>query len=57
MGAAMDGAVLEAGADAHHEALGSVGGSLVISFVGCRAANAAIGHMVAPAGQAKTMDV
>ena len=57
MGSAMDGAALKAGGEAHHKAIGSMDGSLVTSLADYTAINAAIGHMVASAGQAKTMDV
>jgi hypothetical protein len=57
MGAAMDGAALKAGADAHHKAIGSIDAKGVTSLADYTAVNAAIGHMVASAGQAKTMDV
>merc|ERR1711966_591809 len=56
MGSAMDGAALKAGGEAHHKAIGSMDGSLVTSLADYTAINAAIGHMVASAGQAKTMD-
>merc|ERR1719253_313401 len=57
MGAAMDSSAIKAGGDAHHKAIGSMDGSLVTSLADYPAINAAIGHMVASAGQAKTMDV
>ena len=57
MGSAMDGAALKAGGEAHHKAIASMDGSLVTSLEDYTAINAAIGHMVASAGQAKTMDV
>merc|ERR1711967_77458 len=57
MGAAMDGAALKAGADAHHKAIMSSDAKGLTSLEDYTAVNAAIGHMVASAGQAKTMDV
>jgi len=57
MGAGMDGAALKAGAEAHHKAIGSIDGSGVTSLADYTAVNAAIGHMVASAGESKTMDV
>uniref|UniRef100_UPI0031F5DB37 Peridinin-chl a protein n=1 Tax=Heterocapsa pygmaea TaxID=35672 RepID=UPI0031F5DB37 len=57
MGAAMDGAALKAGAEAHHKALGSIDAKGVTSLADYTAINAAIGHMVASAGESKTMDV
>merc|ERR1711906_15091 len=49
MGAAMDASALKA--------IGSMDGKLVTSLADYTATNAAIGHMVASAGEAKTMDV
>ena len=57
MGAAMDGAALKAGADAHHKAIMSSDAKGLTSLEDYTAVNAAIGHMVASAGQGKTMDV
>ena len=57
MGAAMDSAALKAGGMAHHKAIGSIDGKGVTSLADYTAVNAAIGHMVASAGEAKTMDV
>ena len=57
MGAAMDGAALKAGAMAHHKALGSIDAKGVTTLADYTAINAAIGHMVASAGESKTMDV
>ena len=57
MGAGMDSAALKAGAEAHHKAIGSIDGSGVTSLADYTAVNAAIGHMVASAGESKTMDV
>ena len=53
----MDSAALKAGALAHHKAIGSIDGKGVTSLADYTAVNAAIGHMVASAGEAKTMDV
>merc|ERR1739841_171822 len=47
----------KAGGDAHHKAIGSMDGKLVTSLADYEAVNAAIGHMVASAGESKTMDV
>ena len=57
MGSAMDGAAIKAGGEAHHKAIASMDGSLVTSLEDYTAIIAAIGHMVASAGQAKTMAV
>ena len=57
MGAAMDASALKAGGDAHHKGVGSMDGKLVTSLADYTAMNAAIGHMVSSAGEAKTMDV
>merc|ERR1719222_1232584 len=57
MGGAMDGAALKAGGMAHHKAIGSIDGKGVTSLADYEAINAAIGHMVASAGEQKTMDV
>jgi hypothetical protein len=57
MGAAMDGAALKAGGIAHHKAIGSIDAKGVTSLADYTAVNAAIGHMVASAGESKTMDV
>ena len=57
MGSAMDASALKAGGDAHHKAIGSMDPGLVTSLADYTAVNSAIGHMVASAGQAKTMDV
>ena len=57
MGAAMDASALKLGGDAHHKGIGSMDGKLVTSLADYTAMNAAIGHMVASAGEAKTMDV
>ena len=57
MGAAMDPAALKEGGMAHFKAMGSADGKGVTSLADYTAVNAAIGHMVASAGEAKTMDV
>jgi hypothetical protein len=57
MGAAMDPAALKAGGLAHSKAIASVDEAGVTSLADYTAVNAAIGHMVASAGQAKTMAV
>ena len=57
MGAAMDSAALKAGAEAHHKAIGSIDGKGVTALADYEAISAAIGHMVASAGEYKTMDV
>jgi hypothetical protein len=57
MGAAMDPAALKAGGLAHSKAIASIDGAGVTSLADYTAVNAAIGHMVASAGQAKTMAV
>ena len=57
VGAVMDSAALKAGGMAHHKAIGSIDGKGVTSLADYTAVNAAIGHMVASAGEAKTMDV
>jgi hypothetical protein len=57
MGAAMDSAALKAGGLAHHKAIGSIDGKGVTSLGDYIAANAATGHMVAAAREAKTMAV
>ena len=57
MGAAMDPAALKAGVLAHSKAIQNVDGKGVTTLADYTATNAAIGHMVASAGTAKTMDV
>ena len=57
MGAAMDGEALKQGALAHSKAIGSIDSKGVTTLEDYTAINAAIGHMVASAGTAKTMDV
>merc|ERR1712070_591066 len=49
--------VLKAGAMAHHKALGSMDAKGVTTLADYEKINAAIGHMVASAGESKTMDV
>merc|ERR1711967_126186 len=53
MGAAMDPSALKAGVLAHSTAIGHMDSKLVTPL----SDNTAIGHMVASAGQSKTMDV
>jgi len=57
MGAAMDGAARQAGALAHSKAIGSIDAKGVTTLADFTAINAALGHMVASAGEAKTMAV
>ena len=57
MGAAMDPSALKAGVLAHSTAIGHMDSKLVTPLADYTAINAAIGHMVASAGQSKTMDV
>merc|ERR1719336_391817 len=57
MGAAMDPAALKAGVLAHSTAISHVDSKLVTPLADYTAINAAIGHMVASAGNSKTMDV
>ena len=57
MGAATDSAALREGGMAHLKAIGSTDGKGVTSLADYTAVSAAIGHMVASAGGAKTMDV
>merc|ERR1711912_15197 len=57
MGAAMDTKLLEAGADAHHAAIGGLPASGVCSEAQLTAINAAIGRMIASVPESKTMDV
>jgi len=57
MGAAMDGAAVKAGIKAHSEAISAASGSGVTSQAAFGKINAAIGHMIASAGEAKTMAV
>ena len=57
MGAAMDPSALKAGVLAHSTAISHVDSKLVTPLADYTAINAAIGHMVASAGNSKTMDV
>jgi hypothetical protein len=57
MGAAMDPAALKAGVLAHSKAIQNIDAKGVTTLADYTATNAAIGHMVASAGQQKTMDV
>merc|ERR1712188_148001 len=55
-GAAMDSSYLNEGVLAHAKGIASVGGAGVVSQEDFTAINAAIGHMIASSGTAKTMD-
>ena len=57
MGAAMDPAALKAGVLAHSQGISSMDAKGVTTLADYTAMNAAIGHMVASAGEAKTLDV
>ena len=57
MGAAMDPSALKAGVLAHSKAIGSIDANGLTSKADYEAINAAIGHMVSSAGEAKTLDV
>merc|ERR1712070_1073270 len=57
LGAAMDPSALKAGVLAHSTAISHMDSKLVAPLSDYTAINAAIGHMVASAGQSKTMDV
>merc|ERR1712050_746885 len=57
MGASMDGALLKAGAEAHHKAIGSSDAKLVTSLGDFEAVNAALGKMIASVPTSKVMDV
>merc|ERR1712013_385744 len=57
MGAAMDPSALKAGVKAHAKSIGSVDGNGVTSLADYTAINKALGHMIASAGEAKTMAV
>merc|ERR1719228_2889235 len=57
MGAAMDGAAVKAGVKAHSEAIGAIDKNGVTSQAAFKKINAALGHMIASAGEAKTMAV
>lgn len=57
MGAAMDGAAVKAGVKAHADAISAMDKDLVTSQAAFGKINAAIGHMIASAGEEKTMAV
>jgi len=57
MGAAMDGAAVKAGVKAHADAISAMDKDLVTSQAAFGKINAALGHMIASAGEAKTMAV
>jgi len=57
MGAAMDGAAVKAGVKAHSEAIGAMDKDLVTTGNAFKKINSALGHMIASAGEAKTMAV
>ena len=57
MGAAIDPSALKAGVLAHSKAIGSIDANGLTSKADYEAINAAIGHMVSSAGEAKTLDV
>merc|ERR1719454_424789 len=57
MGSAMDGNLLKAAAEAHHEAIGSIDGNGLTSAADYEAVNAALGRVVASVPAAKVMDV
>ena len=57
MGAAKDGNALNAGAGAHHKAIGSVDAKGATRAADYEAVNAAIGRMVASVPTSKMMDV
>jgi len=57
MGAAMDAAAVKAGVKAHSEAIGAMDKNGVTSQAAFKKINAALGHMIASAGESKTMDV
>jgi hypothetical protein len=57
MGASMDGALLKAGAEAHHKAIGSSDAKLVTSLGDFEAVNAALGKMIASVPTSQVMDV
>jgi len=57
MGAAMEPSTVKAGVLAHSTAISHVDSKLVTPLADYTAINAAIGHMVASAGNSKTMDV
>merc|ERR1712037_747059 len=57
MGAAMDGAAVTAGVKAHSDAIAAIDKDGVTSKTAFQKINAALGHMIASAGEAKTMAV
>lgn len=57
MGAAMDGKAVKTGVKAHSDAIASINSEGVTSKADFQKINAAIGHMIASAGEAKTMAV
>merc|ERR1712087_131415 len=57
LGAAMDGNLLKAAAEAHHKAIGSIDGAGVTSASDFEAVNAALGRALASAPTSKVMDV
>merc|ERR1712178_493142 len=57
MGSAMDGNLLKAAAEAHHKAIGSIGGKGVTSAADYEAVNAALGKVIASVPNSKVMDV
>merc|ERR1712232_1309413 len=57
LGAAMDGNLLKAAAEAHHKAIGSVDGAGVTSAADYEAVNAALGRALASVPTSKVMDV
>merc|ERR1712178_304581 len=57
MGSAMDGSALEAAAEAHHKAIGSIDAKGLTSSADYEAVNAALGRAVASVPTSKVMDV
>jgi len=57
MGASMDPALLRAGVEAHHKAIGSIGKEGVTSKADYEAINAALGRMIASVPEDQVMDV
>merc|ERR1712226_1797844 len=57
LGAAMDGNLLKAAAEAHHKAIGSIDGAGVTSAADFEAVNAALGRAIASVPQSQVMDV
>merc|ERR1712007_66183 len=57
LGAAIDGNLLKAAAEAHHKAIGSIDGAGVTSAADFEAVNAALGRALASAPTSKVMDV